>query len=605
MGVRDDRSTGYREVNKTIRIGSALVVVGGTIAAAPAVALELGQLTVHSTLGQPLRASIAYAIAPNETVSNTCVTVQRVQGGNTPFINGGTVSVADGLITVTGNAILNEPVVSVRLSVRCPYTPRLMRDFTMFVDSPALNVAPVDTNVPERVASSPVAITPPVSRRPVVSREPIAANSEYLVQPGDSLSRIAQRIEDMPGGISGKVDAIFAANPDAFINNDPNRIMAGSWLAIPGQVAAVSQPSYEPVVPEPAPVAPENAVYEPESYSAVEPVEPLEAVQPFVEPIEEIPAPEAAVPQDELRPGDIIVEPTVSIPDTQLERPEITATSPNEAVSIIRPPVRQESQPTNWLLWGGGGVAALLLALLAFGGRLRDRFGSTPIAPAQPRPKPAASEPVQETAQEPVIGDIDIDISDDSPTAENPALDADLIMGTGLSESSDVDVASDFAFAATTDLDLDLELTKEMAEDTDQPETDIIPPPSADESSILKSEVLPEEEDDDYDMSVIVDATKMPDPTDVTERDLAAIAVEDDDETVNTGDYTVSQEVDYKVLEKDYEDEMTATQMLNAEIQKASEEIAANDDTGINPTVSMEAEDDTVEMPPKSGKKAS
>jgi hypothetical protein len=95
----------------------------------------------------------------------------------------------------------------------------------------------------------------------------------------------------------------------------------------------------------------------------------------------------------------------------------------------------------------------------------------------------------------------------------------------------------------------------------------------------------------------------------------------------------VSQEVDYKIIEQDYEDEMTATQALNAEIQKAAEELAVrmddhagdetmdmplatvyeldvtaqlpakdqhqisdDDDTGVNPTVNMDAEDKTAEM---------
>ncbi|MDH5455521.1 MAG: hypothetical protein OEY37_05565, partial [Gammaproteobacteria bacterium] len=43
-----------------------LVALGGGLAATPAAALELGELTVQSSLGQPLRASIAYALAPNE-----------------------------------------------------------------------------------------------------------------------------------------------------------------------------------------------------------------------------------------------------------------------------------------------------------------------------------------------------------------------------------------------------------------------------------------------------------------------------------------------------------------------------------------------------------
>ena len=131
--------------------------------------------------------------------------------------------------------------------------------------------------------------------------------------------------------------------------------------------------------------------------------------------------------------------------------------------------------------------------------------------------------------------------------------------------------------------------------------------------------MLPEDDDDEYDMSVIVDATKMPDPEDVTERDLEAIEVNHDDETLITGDYTVSQEVDYKILEQDYEDEMTATQALNAEIQKAAEELATrmDDDVtaehetpqkpmatvhSIDVTAPLPREDSTVEMPKKGGK---
>ena len=83
---------------------------------------------------------------------------------------------------------------------------------------------------------------------------------------------------------------------------------------------------------------------------------------------------------------------------------------------------------------------------------------------------------------------------------------------------------------------------------------------------------------DDYDMSVIIDATKMPQPEDVTEHDLEAIPVETSDESLITDDYTVNQDEDYKILERDYEDEFTATQVLNQEIARAAAEIAARMD---------------------------
>ena len=87
-------------------------------------------------------------------------------------------------------------------------------------------------------------------------------------------------------------------------------------------------------------------------------------------------------------------------------------------------------------------------------------------------------------------------------------------------------------------------------------------------------------------MSVIVDATKMPRPEEVTERDLKAVVVDGGDETLISGDYTVSKEVDYDILQQDYEDEMTATQALNMEIEKAAAEIAEK----------MEDEEDTTSV---------
>ena len=292
----------------------------------------------------------------------------------------------------------------------------------------------------------------------------------------------------------------------------------------------------------------------------------------------------------------------------------------------------ETSTGPNWLVWLGAAGGAVGLVMLLFGGRLRERFGSRPIAPSEP---PPPREPQVEPEAVAANDDSDfIDIDDDSPTAENLALDADLIVGTGLQEGTDVHVASDFAFASTTRLDI--ELPEDTGAAAEQPETDIIPPINIDESSILESEILPDDEvddEDDYDMSVIVDATKMPNPEDVTERDLEAVEVNVDDDTENliAGDYTVSQEVDYKILEQDYEDELTATQALNAEIQKAAEDSALNlnvdadidtaqvalatinaldktgqenldddisddDDTSLNPTVNLEAGDVTVEM---------
>ena len=80
-----------------------IVALGGGLAATPAAALELGELTVHSNLGQPLRASIAYALAPNEMLSTTCVSIGSPTSG-LPGIGGTTISITERAIIIAGNA---------------------------------------------------------------------------------------------------------------------------------------------------------------------------------------------------------------------------------------------------------------------------------------------------------------------------------------------------------------------------------------------------------------------------------------------------------------------------------------------------------------------
>lgn len=52
-----------------------LFAVGSSLVAGPAAAIELGEATVQSQLGQPLRASIAFALAPKEKLAEYCISL--------------------------------------------------------------------------------------------------------------------------------------------------------------------------------------------------------------------------------------------------------------------------------------------------------------------------------------------------------------------------------------------------------------------------------------------------------------------------------------------------------------------------------------------------
>ena len=591
-------------MNTSSKLKSALVIVGGSLAASPATALELGDIKVHSTLGQPLRASIAYALGPNEMMSDTCVSLQPMMGaGGLPSIDRGSLIVTDGVIAITGSSIIREPMVSMRVTINCQYTPRLTRDYMMFIDP--MDAPVIEAPTPERVATRPQLDAQPVVRpMPVAERtrsvisEPIAEATRFQAPLGATLGEIAQQVENRPVGVWKTANLIFDMNPDAFIDNDPNKLKAGSWLLIPSFGADAPVTVADAAVPAGAnPVVPpaDSTIYESVSI-------PADTV------LAETEAQSSETPLVDLQPGDVV------IPDTQLEGPQSTSTSPNVPVAIIRQATPSETSTSNWLWWLGGGGITIILALVLFGRRFRDGFGSSPIAPATPQRRETDGDAQSLAA----AGGIDVEIAGEPVATESLAIDADLIIGTGLQQGTEVDVAQDFGFATTTELDL--ELTEEMSGDGAISGTDILPPLRTDQQSILENEVMPE--DDDYDMSVLVDATKMPRPEDITQRDLEAIQVDDGDETLITGDYTVSEEVDYKIVEQDYEDEMTATQALSAEIMKAADEVSMlplatvheldvtsqmpvqdqteigdDDDTGVNPTINMEADHDRVETP--------
>ena len=312
---------------------------------------------------------------------------------------------------------------------------------------------------------------------------------------------------------------------------------------------------------------------------------------------ETIVANESASSTASLSPGNIII-------DANLEGPTTTSTSPNVPVAVIQSPATTtDSARTPWLMWFVGGGLALLIGLLMFGRRLRSDDDRSPEAPIADQTHNRRYTDLESTDTENIAAaDVDFDLSDDSPTEENLALDADLIIGTGLAVSAENDSTQDFAFAATTNLDIELPFEPEAAATE---ETDMLPPLRTDEHSILDSEVMPEDEDD-YDMSVIVDATKMPQPEDVTERDLKAVEVAHDEDTLIAQNYTISKEVDYKVLEQDYEDEFSSTQALNEEIAKAAAELAgqlddsdeSNDEqTAALPLATVTELDVTAQMP--------
>ena len=221
-----------------------LVALGGGLAAVPATALELGDLTVQSSLGQPLRASIAYALAPNEMLSDTCVSVGGGQStSGLPGIGPNSIRITESAILIRGEFLIREPMLGTRVTINCPYTPNLSREYMLFVDPVGVTDAQAETT---STVTTPAAAAAAVTV-PAVNNTPIGQSTRHQVQVGETLSDIVSRIENRSMKLWPAVNLIFQANPDAFIDNDPNKLKAGSWLTIPSMDGSIPVVTAAPV----------------------------------------------------------------------------------------------------------------------------------------------------------------------------------------------------------------------------------------------------------------------------------------------------------------------------------------------------------------------
>jgi hypothetical protein len=290
-----------------------------------------------------------------------------------------------------------------------------------------------------------------------------------------------------------------------------------------------------------------------------------------------------------LQPGDVVVgddnpfvspidaadsNVTIMITDTEILEP---AAQPVPVVSTSSDTAGKTSGSWSWLVWLGGTGLALILGLLLFGQTFRQRFGSVAVGGAsEPLPSRRRTDATSRAVAA-ADDDVDFQIPEEAPQSMSMSLDADFDDGSGLQDSADMDVAQDFGFSAssTVDEELDMVLPEGADQEDESGPTDIIEPSERpDDPLVLNSEVLPEEEGGDYDLSMIVDVTKQNVvESDTTAKDLQAVQVDSGNES-DADDLTLSADVDYKILEQDYEDEFTATHALNAEIEKAAAALA-------------------------------
>ena len=239
-------------MHRCFSLVSALAVLTlGLAGTGGAHAAGLGRLNVQSALGQPLRAEVEVpSVGQIEaaTLQLRLAPQSAFRQANLEFnpaltqLRFDLEAHSDGtyVVHVSSAQPVNEPFLDLLLELSWS-TGRVLREYTVLLDPPALKTAPevVAPVVAQTQPASPAAPTAPKPAPTQVRARPAAPEAQggtpYKVKAGDTLGKIA--LENKPGSVSldQMLVALLRANPNAFINNNMNLVLAGKSLSLPSE----------------------------------------------------------------------------------------------------------------------------------------------------------------------------------------------------------------------------------------------------------------------------------------------------------------------------------------------------------------------------------
>jgi pilus assembly protein FimV len=212
-----------------------LISAGSLVLSPTAAALGLGDLTLSSTLNEPLRASIVLDDLDGLDLIDLNIRLGGVedyeQAGlqRDALLNDLSFEVLGesgrGVVVITSSRNINEPFLNLILIASWP-SGRLVREYTILLDLPGTATANTAATLPSPAISAVVPAPGAVNATP--------ASGTYTVQTGDTLYQIAEKTR--PGNdvsVRQMMIALQRSNEDAFVNNNINRIITGRVLRIP------------------------------------------------------------------------------------------------------------------------------------------------------------------------------------------------------------------------------------------------------------------------------------------------------------------------------------------------------------------------------------
>ena len=237
-------------------VAAALLMLGG-LSSFNAQALSLGRMQVQSFLGESLRAELELRDVSEADAKSFKAEVSPAatfKALGLEYQSAYTELAFNLQLLPEGRAVLkisgSRPVAVNFIELVFDFSwasGRTTRDFTLLIMppatpgpvapvAPAVQEAPAPAAAPAAAAQMPAAVPAPATPAPAVQApKPAAAKggSRLTVKAGDTASELAVQAKSVNVSLDQMLLAMLRSNPDAFVANNVNRLLAGAELSVP------------------------------------------------------------------------------------------------------------------------------------------------------------------------------------------------------------------------------------------------------------------------------------------------------------------------------------------------------------------------------------
>ena len=250
-------------MNKSLKISGlvwALLLASGGVSEAAG----LGKLTVHSALGQPLKAEIELlSVASKDELADISAKLASAEAFRQARIDRteslGTLRFAvdqrangQPIVRITSTSSLSDPFLDLLIELNWS-SGRLIREYTLLLDPPsesktpeaAKPVAVPESGKPAESKASQASAEAPASK-PAAPPPVNAAPKTYgPVKSGETLRGIAGKVKASDVSLEQMMVGLFQANKGAFYDANMNRLKRGQVLNVPDGASVKATPDRE------------------------------------------------------------------------------------------------------------------------------------------------------------------------------------------------------------------------------------------------------------------------------------------------------------------------------------------------------------------------